>query len=167
MTSIIDKLIINYLYIVPIVAKQFKRKMYNIDYEDLIACGNMGLVKAAKKHNKKEGFKTFANLCIRSEMVNYIRKETGFLTNKTRSKKFDSNRTRFLEEQINEPYIKENRVLVYMIDFLPEREKMVIQALYFDKMKGFEVAEQMGLSSGTISVLHKRALKHLREEGMV
>jgi len=65
----------------PLVAG-IARKMRSLvgpraEYEDLVAYGNIGLLKAIRKRDSEEGFGAWAATFIRREMVNGLRKEWG------------------------------------------------------------------------------------------
>lgn len=48
-----------------------------------------------------------------------------------------------------------------LVAALPERQRQVIRGHYLQQLRFEEVAEQMGISKGRVSQLHKTALQHL------
>lgn len=52
--------------------------------------------------------------------------------------------------------------LVAAVDALPDRERVVVRYHYFFSVGFDELAEQLGISKGRVSQLHKRALERIR-----
>ncbi|UHA73913.1 FliA/WhiG family RNA polymerase sigma factor [Paenibacillus sp. 481] len=64
------------------------------------------------------------------------------------------------EFKVNEHYLKES--LVYGIEKLTEKERMVISLFYYEDLSLSEIAEVMQLSPSRISQLHSKAILRLR-----
>lgn len=59
------------------IAKKNRIFLDSNDYEDIIQVGNIGLIKAIRSYaiSKNIKFATYASVCIRNEMLMYLRKE--------------------------------------------------------------------------------------------
>jgi len=70
-----EELVIKNQKLVPHIAKRYIKSYY--DFDDLISVGKIGLVKAAVTFDKSKGnaFSTYAALCIRNEILMYLRTE--------------------------------------------------------------------------------------------
>lgn len=69
------------------------------------------------------------------------------------------------EQAQNENLIMEKeqkRLLASMIDSLSEKERLVITMIYYEELSFSETAEVLGLTTGRISQLHKKAMSRLR-----
>lgn len=64
------------------------------------------------------------------------------------------------ESKVNEHYLKES--LIYGIEKLTEKERMVISLFYYEDLSLSEIAEVMSLSPSRISQLHSKAILRLR-----
>ncbi len=64
------------------------------------------------------------------------------------------------EQRVEESHLK--KVLIKVIDRLPEKERTVISLSYYEDLSMTEIAEIMGLSTSRISQLHSKALYRLR-----
>jgi len=53
--------------------------------------------------------------------------------------------------------------LRWLIEQLPERERTVIRALYFEGWTQREVAKHLGMSQMMVSKIHQTALRHMKE----
>jgi RNA polymerase sigma factor (sigma-70 family) len=54
--------------------------------------------------------------------------------------------------------------LLAALDRLPERQRLVVELHWFDRLPDAEIARRLGGSVGAIKVLRCRALKHLRRQ---
>lgn len=73
-----DKLIIDHLHIVKYMARKIANSLFlNVDQEDLIQSGILGLIDAAEKFDEKKGakFKTYAYHRIKGSIMDYLRLE--------------------------------------------------------------------------------------------
>ena len=67
-----DELILSHLWVVKSIASSLKLTLlFSADWDELVAAGNLGLVKAARMFEGRNGcqFKTYAYKCIRGEML--------------------------------------------------------------------------------------------------
>lgn len=54
------------------------------------------------------------------------------------------------------------RILREQVDFLPERERMIVNLYYYSELTYKEIAEIMGISESRISQLHTKAMMRLK-----
>ena len=83
-----DKCILEHLPLVHFLAKKLKQKLpSNVDYDDLVSAGVVGLLYAVDRFDKKRGvkFKTYAEFRIRGAMIDELR-ELDILTRGRRQK---------------------------------------------------------------------------------
>jgi RNA polymerase sigma factor for flagellar operon FliA len=151
-----------------------------MDKEDLEQIGVIGLLDAAKRFKAEKGcgFKGYAYLRIRGEMIEEIRK-AGFIK---RSKKVQTGEAVSLDEYIKGPdgnrlgWLKSTeptaleqvekkevtRNLIYAVGELKKRDRDVIVLYYFYDMTMREIGEKTGVSLSRISQIRKDALRQLR-----
>ncbi|MBI2520499.1 MAG: sigma-70 family RNA polymerase sigma factor [Bdellovibrio sp.] len=71
-----EKVILEHLPLVHLLAKRLKQKLpHNIDYDDLVSAGVIGLLTAVDRFDHKRGvkFKTYAEFRIRGAMIDELR----------------------------------------------------------------------------------------------
>ena len=162
-----DKLIISNLKLVLFAVK--KIKWFNIDYDELIQVGIIGLIKAIRNFDISRycEFSTFAMKCINSEIYMFVRKENknikrGLLSDILLDEIMIDDYS--LEENYFEKELKEN--LNNMILNLPDRERQIIY-MYFgfidDKIyTQKEIAKYFGVDQSYISRIIKMVLLQLQ-----
>ena len=74
----VEKLVTDNIGLVRHIAKQID--VPYIQQEDLVSEGTIGLIKAAQTfdENKKIKFSTYSAICIKNQMLMYLRKEKSF-----------------------------------------------------------------------------------------
>jgi RNA polymerase sporulation-specific sigma factor len=173
-----EALVTENIGLVPFVVRKYFRPQS--DFEEWVAVGNIGLVRAAKtfKSNQNAAFSTFATRCICNEINNMI------LTNNREKRTLkegfvyldhvDGDKETNLYEVIpmggTEKAIEdvENRILVeYLLSLLKnEREKQLL-ILYFGlngskEMTCEEIGKQMGCTRTRVSQIIRKSLEHIR-----
>ena len=175
-----NKLIEHNLRLVAHIVKKFDYK--NIDQDDLISIGTIGLIKGVDTFNKSHGTKitTYCARCIENEILMYFRSNNK--TNKNisinESIGFDKegNEITILDilkvpapDYINDISEKDNiRLLKEYYNVLNDREKEIINKRYGlnneDEKTQKEIAKEYKISRSYVSRIEKRALmKILRE----
>ena len=175
-----NKLIEHNLRLVAHIVKKFDFK--NVDQDDLISIGTIGLIKGVDTFNKSHGTKitTYCARCIENEILMYFRSNNK--TNKNISLNesigFDKegNEITILDVlKVPEPdYIgdiseKDNiKLLKEYYKVLNDREKEIINKRYGlnneDEKTQKEIAKEYNISRSYVSRIEKRALmKMLRE----
>lgn len=156
-------------------------KNYQYDKEELIAIGNIGLVKAAQTYDpsKKIAFSTYAAKCIDNEILMFIRKQkklfseeslsyTIFIDGGYEEKKLeDIIRSDIdIEEEYNEKETYE--IIRGLIDSLSERDRKIMILYYgFNNSKTHttrEIAKIMSLSQPVIVRIIHRNLKNISDK---
>ena len=160
------------------IAKRFEK--YNIDIEDIISVGTIGLVKAINTYdpNKNARLATYASRCIENEILMFLRKHNRgiaisyeeLLNNSEDDERLLSDIFGTEKDTIERAIENEiDRQLLYKtIEKLTVRERNVIIMRFgldgFEEHTQQEVAEKMGISQSYISRLEKNIFSRLRQE---
>ena len=173
-----DVLIEHNLRLVVFLAKKYENT--NVDLEDLVSIGTIGLIKGIKTYSMGKNIKlaTYASRCIDNEILMYLRKnkrvrgEVSF--DESLSFDADGNElhledilgtdpdivTRPLEEDTNRKLVMEE------IDKLNTRDREIIVMRYGlitgEEMTQKDVAKVLGISQSYISRIEKKVIKRLR-----
>ena len=173
-----DKLIEHNLRLVVFLAKKYENT--NVDLEDLVSIGTIGLMKAVKTFSNDKNIKlaTYASRCIDNEILMFLRKnkkvrgEVSF----EESLSFDADGnelhledvlgteadivTKPLEEDFNK------KIMIQEINKLNDRDKEIIIMRYglfnHPEKTQKEVAEILGISQSYISRIEKKVIKRLK-----
>lgn len=180
-----DKIIKSNLKFVASVAKPFIGM--GLSYSDLIAEGNIGLIKALDKFDYKKGYKTisYSVWWIRQTIREALQKRNLLKgdeiippSNEEESNDNDNDGDEIIESEkyidnFNFDNIKKNddsSVINNLIDALTEREKKVITYYYGlnsnDEMTLEEIGKEMKLTKERIRQIKEGALKKLRTEAL-
>ncbi len=174
-----EKLIKHNLRLVAHISKKYKNS--NIDNEDLISIGTIGLMKAIKTFTYEKGnnFSTYASRCIDNEILMSFRSDkknaqSVFLDDIISSDK-DGNKLSLYEILCdNSPSVDsqiENKILYKKIERivltkLDQREKDIIIKRFGlfgnDPLTQFELARELNISRSYISRLEKKAIKTIQ-----
>ncbi len=172
-----NKLIEHNLRLVVFLAKKYENT--NIDLEDLVSIGTIGLIKGVNTYKLDKNIKlaTYASRCIDNEILMYLRK-----TKRRRSEvsfedslSFDAEGnelhledvlgtesdivTKGLEDETNKELLK------LEIDKLNDRDREIIELRYGlngkEELTQKEVADLLGISQSYISRIEKKVIKKL------
>ena len=175
-----ETLIVHNLRLVVYIAKKFENSGVNI--EDLISIGTIGLIKSVNTFCPGKNIKlaTYASRCIENEILMHLRKiasqKTEISLDEPLNTDWDGNELMLADvlgsdgDEINREMEEEDekRVLLKVIDTLPEREKTIIDMRFGlktgEELTQKEVADILGISQSYISRLEKRIIKRLRKE---
>ena len=172
-----DVLIEHNLRLVVFLAKKYENT--NIDLEDLVSIGTIGLIKGVNTYKLDKNIKlaTYASRCIDNEILMYLRK-----TKKKRTEvsfedslSFDSEGNELhledvlgtKEDIVTKPIEDElDKYLMYKeVDKLGKRDKEIIELRYGlngkKEMTQKEVANLLGISQSYISRIEKKVIKKL------
>ena len=172
-----DKLIEHNLRLVVFLAKKYENT--NVDLEDLVSIGTIGLIKAINTYSMDKNIKlaTYASRCIDNEILMYLRK-----TKKKRTEvsfedslSFDSEGNELHLEDVlgtddnivTKPIEDElDKKLMYKeVSKLGKRDKEIIELRYGlngkKEMTQKEVANMLGISQSYISRIEKKVIKKL------
>lgn len=175
-----DKLIEHNLRLVAHITKKYENA--NIDNDDLISIGTIGLIKGIDSYSKKHGTKitTYCAKCIENEILMFFR------SNKKNNNTIslddpigydkEGNDITILDilktpkpDYIEDMYIKDNiKLLGNYLNNLSKREKEIIIRRYgllnHDEQTQKEIAKDLNISRSYVSRIEKRAVtKILRE----
>ncbi len=177
-----NKLIEHNLRLVAHIVKKFDYK--NVDQDDLISIGTIGLIKGVDSFSKSHGTKitTYCARCIENEILMYFRSN-----NKT-SKDISINESIGYDKEGNEITIldilkmpspdfvetineKDNvKLLKEYVKVLTPREKNILFQRYGigenDEMTQKEIAKDLKISRSYVSGIEKRALMKILREFM-
>ncbi len=172
-----EKLIVHNLRLVVYIAKKFENSGVNI--EDLISIGTIGLIKAVNTFSPEKNIKlaTYASRCIENEILMHLRKiasqkvEISF--DEPLNTDWDGNELILADvlgnegDEINREMEEEDekRILLQVIETLPEREKEIIDMRFGlgekEELTQKQVADKLGISQSYISRLEKRIIKKI------
>ena len=172
-----EKLIVHNLRLVVYIAKKFENSGVNI--EDLISIGTIGLIKAVNTFSPEKNIKlaTYASRCIENEILMHLRKiasqKVEISLDEPLNTDWDGNELMLADvlgsdgDEINREIEEEDekRILLQVIDTLPEREKEIIDMRFGlgekEELTQKQVADKLGISQSYISRLEKRIIKKI------
>ena len=172
-----EKLIVHNLRLVVYIAKKFESSGVNI--EDLISIGTIGLIKAVNTFSPEKNIKlaTYASRCIENEILMHLRKiasqKMEVSLDEPLNTDWDGNELVLADvlgsdgDEINREIEEddEKRILMQVIETLPEREKEIIDMRFGlaekEELTQKQVADKLGISQSYISRLEKRIIKKI------
>lgn len=175
-----EELIVHNLRLVVYIAKKFESTGVNI--EDLISIGTIGLIKSVNTFCPGKNIKlaTYASRCIENEILMHLRKiapqKMEISLDEPLNIDWDGNELMLCDvlgsdtDEINREIEEEDekRMLLKVIDTLPERERTIIDMRFGlgDKreLTQKEVADKLGISQSYISRLEKRIIKRIGDK---
>lgn len=175
-----QKLIEHNLRLVVYVAKKFAST--EIDVEDLISIGSLGLIKAVNTYKSEKNIKlaTYASKCIENEILMYLRKvsKQKQMVSLDEPLNVDSEGNELvlfdlLPSEDNCPQdtmekSTEKEILWRVINRLNDREKEIMVLRFglsgADELTQKEVADTLGISQSYISRLEKKIVVRLKKE---
>ena len=174
-----EKLIKHNLRLVAHISKKYQNS--NIDQDELISVGSIGLLKAVKSYNLEKGhsFSTYAARCIQNEILMMFRSNKKYLNEVSIEEKIgsdkDGNEISFIDvlqdtkisvEDNVETKVLFSKLLKYMEQKLSSREKEIIYLRYGigggAPLTQNEVAKILNISRSYISRIEKKAIEELR-----
>ena len=173
-----EKLIEHNLRLVVFLAKKYEST--NIDLEDLVSIGSIGLIKAINTFSLDKNIKlaTYASRCIDNEILMYLRKNKKIKQEVSidQALTYDSDGNELHLEDIigtdkdaitKDIEYKDNKnLLINEILKLKERDQKIMILRYGlfgkDEYTQKEVAELMGISQSYISRIEKKVIKRLK-----
>ena len=173
-----DKLIEHNLRLVVFLAKKYENT--NVELEDLVSIGTIGLIKGIKTFSNDKNIKlaTYASRCIDNEILMYLRKnkKTKIEVSLDESLSYDPDGNELKLEDIlgtdadlvtkNLEKETEKAIVMEEISKLNPRDKEIIVLRYglegHVEMTQKEVADLLGISQSYISRIEKKVIKRIR-----
>ncbi len=173
-----DILIEHNLRLVVFLAKKYENT--NVDLEDLVSIGTIGLIKGINTFSKSKNIKlaTYASRCIDNEILMYLRKNKKIKTEVSidASLSFDSEGNELhledvlgTEKNIVSKEIEDaanRQIMINEILHLKPRDRdiMILRYDLLDnkELTQKEVAEKLGISQSYISRIEKKVIKRLK-----
>ena len=173
-----NKLIEHNLRLVVFLSKKYENT--NIDLEDLVSIGTIGLIKGVNTYKLDKNIKlaTYASRCIDNEILMYLRK------NKKRKTEISFEDSLSYDSEGNELHLEdilgtesdivtkgieketEKKLLSLEINKLKPRDKEIITLRYGlnnnEEMTQKDVASLLGISQSYISRIEKKVIKKLK-----
>ena len=175
-----EKLIEHNLRLVIYVAKKFANS--DVDMEDLISIGSLGLIKAINSYRSDKNIKiaTYASRCIENEILMYLRKisKQKQVVSLDEPINTDGEGNELIlfdllpseEDSPHEDMEKttEKQILWKVINKLGGREKEIMIMRFGlmgdDELTQKEVADTLGISQSYISRLEKKIVSRIKKE---
>lgn len=173
-----DKLIEHNLRLVVFLAKKYENT--NVELEDLVSIGTIGLIKGINTYKGDKNIKlaTYASRCIDNEILMYLRKnkrkkgEVSFED----SLSYDSDGNELRLEDIlgtesdivtkNLDDETDKKLLTEEIEKLNERDRQIMVLRYglmgYEEMTQKDVADLLGISQSYISRIEKKVIGRLK-----
>ena len=173
-----NKLIEHNLRLVVFLAKKYENT--NVDLEDLVSIGTIGLIKGINTYKMGKNIKlaTYASRCIDNEILMFLRK------NKRRKTEISFEDSLSFDADGNELHLEDvlgtdkdivpreledeidKKLLVSEINKLNERDKKIMILRYglfgHDEVTQKDVADMLGISQSYISRIEKKVIKNLK-----
>ena len=173
-----EKLIEHNLRLVVFLARKYENT--NVDLEDLVSIGSIGLIKAINTFSSNKNIKlaTYASRCIDNEILMYLRK------NKKVKSEVSIDQALTLDSEGNELHLEDiigtdkdiiskeieaendKQIMIKEILSLKPRDREIMILRYgllgTDEFTQKEVAEKLGISQSYISRIEKKVIKKLK-----
>jgi len=173
-----NKLIEHNLRLVVFLAKKYENT--NVDLEDLVSIGTIGLIKGINTYKMGKNIKlaTYASRCIDNEILMFLRK------NKRRKTEISFEDSLSFDADGNELHLEDvlgtdkdivpreledeidKKILVSEINKLNERDRKIMILRYglfgHDEVTQKDVADMLGISQSYISRIEKKVIKNLK-----
>ena len=177
-----EKLIEHNLRLVVYIAKKFESS--NVDIDDLISVGTIGLIKAVNSFdgNKQIKLATYASRCIENEILMHLRKvvrtKSEMSLDEPLNVDWEGNVLLLSDVLGTESDVtckdvendEENDILIKTFKQLPPRERQIVRLRFgllgAQKKTQKEIADLLGISQSYISRLEKKVMKKLKKELM-
>ena len=173
-----NKLIEHNLRLVVFLAKKYENT--NVDLEDLVSIGTIGLIKGINTYKMGKNIKlaTYASRCIDNEILMFLRK------NKKRKSEISFEDSLSYDAEGNELHLEdvlgtdkdivpkkledkiEKKLLVRELDKLSDRDRKIMILRYglfgYEEVTQKDVADMLGISQRYISRIEKKVIKKLK-----
>ncbi len=175
-----EQLIVHNLRLVVYISKKFENT--NVNIEDLISIGTIGLIKAVNTFSADRNIKfaTYASRCIENEILMFLRKasqrRTEISIEEPLNTDWDGNELLLCDVLGSDPDVINHNIeqelecnlLLEAVSKLNTRESMIMELRFGlngnKEHTQKEVADLMGISQSYISRLEKKIIRRLKAE---
>lgn len=164
-----DDLVEAHLHIVEPIARRLLITLpITFELEDLIAQGNLGLVKAADRYDpaRHDGapFDAYARHVVRGSMLDSVRRRNWVAATAPRLEDAPEPTAMPSYDQAIDQRDREISIVAYF-EGLPERERIVMEAYYVESEPTLrDVARTLEISIHIVTRLHQKAVRRIREQ---
>ena len=159
----------------------YKKVGTYLEWEDIVSCCTMGIVKAARSYKVEKGlaFTTYAGISIDNELKQLFRynsmngrdkvlpESSINIVNQANGDQMDDSiiLDRLSGGEEDKYNFMDADLVEYLLSKLDLQERTVIQMMYFDEKKYMqhEIAEILGVSQTWVSRLHNRTLVRMKK----
>lgn len=173
-----DILIQRNMRLVAYIAKKYS--IPQMDTDDMISIGVVGLIKAVHSFNveKNVKFATYASRCIQNEIFMHLRKTQNktidAYLNEVISRDADGNELTLLDTVIiDEPTVEQQlekqadiQLIYRLLDNLSMKEKMIVEyrfGINRERKRQEDIAMEYEISQSYVSRIEKRAITKMRD----
>lgn len=154
-----------------------KHICYGVEFEDLMAAGNEGLMEAVKRYDPEKGkFSTYAVYWIRAKIFRYIQSHR--VVNEPPNIQDENIREGRDSAVVIESYvdwqipqaddgcdIHDSLFCEQLLSHLNERDREIMKLRYYDNLLPGEIAEMVGLTRQGIDFILERGLIKMKKVG--
>jgi RNA polymerase sigma factor FliA len=185
-----QQLIADHLFVVRIQAASIHRRLpaaarLNIEFEELLSTGNVGLIEAANRYDGKRRFATFANHRVRGAMFDYIRTlDTCTRAERQREKRGEdsapyrirmsldvarSDGSMFEPSSLLDRRVELEKNVIMKVDVdalikeLPARHARAVRLYFFEDVKMAAIGKRLRVHESRVSQMIKWAIERMRE----
>ncbi len=166
----------NLRFVIHIVEKRFKN--IDLDKEELVSIGTVGLIKAVDTYDvlKNIKFATYAGRCIENEILMFLRVNNKHLNNISLEEPLGDNDKLTLADTLEDKQINieldyeakdelnyYQKILSKALSLLDSRERQIINYYYYHKMTQSQIADKLNLSQSYLSRIKKNVIKKLKK----
>lgn len=169
-----EELILSHLPLVRSIAKRLQRRYcLDIDLEELISYGLMGLVEAAERFDPNKGFRfsSFAYQRVRGAILDGLGELGPMPRTRSRARQpmrcdRDVAHLADASDGLDMRLIHAELVdsLALAVARLPERSRMMIRQRYWRERTLVSIGQELGITKSRASRVHSAALRQLREQ---
>lgn len=150
----------------------FRFYIKGLDRNDIEQIAILSIMKAIKSFDpeKSDSFTSYAKVSVKNALINEMKKaENTYYREKVKTEMdevFDIEEIKSKDIDLNEVLIRkeESCNLVKIINTLKEEDKAIIKALYIDKIKIKDYAEEKNIAYNNLVYKKNKILKYLRDE---
>ncbi|ALS22104.1 sigma-70 family RNA polymerase sigma factor [Paenibacillus naphthalenovorans] len=158
------------------IVRRWKKMGCNIETEELISIGCLGMQKAYNFYDPTKGFKftTLLYTAINNEIKYHVRatklNKRDYYHIISLDKPHEDGDTLYnivSDTNIIDPFSLTNSIflrnlLIKFYETATEREKIIIHKIYYEGISGRELSDELGITHQRVSQIHKKILEKLK-----